>query len=159
MAVNIRNVNQTAFSSGKDWIFDSKYVSATFLAAVDNVTTPPTPNAQGRLVIPSGSLYINADNIPIGFIINDTDITGGGKEVAVLLQGAVYLDVLATINTIAALNGARQYLEHKIVSRTGTWNNIVPFAPAAGGLSAPLGAVANITPAKAPKATPAKEDK
>lgn len=49
-----------------------------------------TPDANGKKIVPAGTVYKNENNVAIGLVFADVDVTHGPQPGAVMYEGWVY---------------------------------------------------------------------
>lgn len=115
MAVPIRVLGLTEFEVDSSWIASQQFQSQTF-----HLVKPAgmEPDDDGRYRVISGTPYPANDASCFGLIINTTDVTAGSSEVAVMMTGMVYEELLPVELTAAA----KTALEAKIIPRAGAWS-------------------------------------
>lgn len=81
-----------------------------------NKPSSATPDANGRIVVPGGSLFTDAESNPAGIVYESVDVTDGERAGSVIIAGRVYIECLdASVFTEAvqtALKAQGIYFDH-----------------------------------------------
>lgn len=79
MYVKQNSVNEVNF------LASSKFQNFTRMVSDTGVTA----DANGRKIVPAGTVYKNENGVAIGLLFHDVDVTNGPHEAAVMYQGIV----------------------------------------------------------------------
>ena len=69
----------------KNWLASAKYLNYTRQISDSGVEA----DAKGRKIVKSGTVYKNENDVAIGLVFNDVDVTEGPQPGAVMYQGVV----------------------------------------------------------------------
>lgn len=112
--VPIRAIQTAEYLPTRQWIASRRWDAQTFhLIDPGNIQ----PDELGRIIVPSGTPYPANDASCFGLIVNDSDVTVGSSEIAVMLRGIIYEERLPVELSAAA----KTALEGKIIPRNGAW--------------------------------------
>ena len=79
MYVKQKTVNEVNF------LASSKFQNFTRMVSDTGVTA----NAEGKKIVPAGTVFRNENGVAIGLLFHDVDVTNGPHEAAVMYQGIV----------------------------------------------------------------------
>ena len=69
-----------------NFLASSKFQNFTRMVKDDGVEA----DANGRKIVPAGTVYKNEEGVALGLLFHDVDVTHGPHEAAVMYQGIVY---------------------------------------------------------------------
>lgn len=69
-----------------NFLASSKFQNFTRMVKSEGVN----PDKNGRKIVPAGTVYKNENNVAIGLLFHDVDVTEGDREAAIMYQGIVY---------------------------------------------------------------------
>ncbi len=69
-----------------NFLASSKFQNFTRMVKSEGVVA----DKNGRKIVPAGTVYKNENDVAIGLLFHDVDVTEGDHEAAVMYQGIVY---------------------------------------------------------------------
>lgn len=74
----------------KNFLASAKFQAFTYQVDATGVTA----NAEGRKIVPAGTVYPKNDATAVGILLNDVDVTEGPQAASVIVEGYILKDRL-----------------------------------------------------------------
>ncbi|MCP3741455.1 hypothetical protein [Rossellomorea sp. BNER] len=87
-----------------NFLASAKYVNFTYQVSDSGVAA----NAEGRKIVPAGTVYPANDTTAIGILFNDIDVTEGPQPGAVMVEGYVLEERLPIAPSVEAKTALKE---------------------------------------------------